>query len=246
MAATAHNQGALDQELGAQLAGKYMTFKLADEEYGLAILKVREIIGLMDITRGWDPLSSKWKKDLEDKLEGLGRLGPKMDKVGDEAFSLRLNDAGAEHDEKRREINEQHRARRRRVDQPLIDQDEFDGEEHAGDNAGGERAVVREQWNAAQPAPAGDDQRRDHRTDGGLRERWDVMDGELGGDLVEAPGQAQRHHDGRGQRIERAGDVMGRGRHAWEISGGWRMSYRATLYLSYPGLTRASMMTVHS
>jgi purine-binding chemotaxis protein CheW len=38
-------------ELGTQLAGKYMTFKLADGEYGLAILKVREIIGLMDITR---------------------------------------------------------------------------------------------------------------------------------------------------------------------------------------------------
>lgn len=36
---------------GARLAGKYMTFKLADEEYGLEILKVREIIGLMDITR---------------------------------------------------------------------------------------------------------------------------------------------------------------------------------------------------
>lgn len=33
------------------LAGKYMTFKLAAEEYGLEILKVREIIGLMDITR---------------------------------------------------------------------------------------------------------------------------------------------------------------------------------------------------
>ncbi len=33
------------------LAGKYMTFKLAEEEYGLEILKVREIIGLMDITR---------------------------------------------------------------------------------------------------------------------------------------------------------------------------------------------------
>jgi purine-binding chemotaxis protein CheW len=35
----------------AQLAGKYMTFKLAEEIYGLEILKVREIIGLMDITR---------------------------------------------------------------------------------------------------------------------------------------------------------------------------------------------------
>lgn len=31
--------------------GKYLTFKLADEEYGLEILKIREIIGLMEITR---------------------------------------------------------------------------------------------------------------------------------------------------------------------------------------------------
>jgi len=40
-----------EPDLGPQLAGKYMTFKLAEEEYGLEILKVREIIGLMDITR---------------------------------------------------------------------------------------------------------------------------------------------------------------------------------------------------
>lgn len=31
-------------------AGKYLTFKLGGEEYGLEILKVREIIGLMNIT----------------------------------------------------------------------------------------------------------------------------------------------------------------------------------------------------
>lgn len=31
-------------------AGKYLTFSLANEEYGLGILKVREIIGYMDIT----------------------------------------------------------------------------------------------------------------------------------------------------------------------------------------------------
>ncbi|MBD3220080.1 chemotaxis protein CheW [bacterium] len=31
-------------------AGKYMGFKLGDEHYGLQILKVQEIIGLMDIT----------------------------------------------------------------------------------------------------------------------------------------------------------------------------------------------------
>lgn len=33
-----------------QRAGKYLTFVLAGEEYGLEILKVREIIGLMEIT----------------------------------------------------------------------------------------------------------------------------------------------------------------------------------------------------
>lgn len=33
-----------------QLAGKYLTFALGCEEYGLEILKVREIIGYMDIT----------------------------------------------------------------------------------------------------------------------------------------------------------------------------------------------------
>ncbi len=32
------------------LGGKYLTFKLAGEEYGLEILKVREIIKIMDIT----------------------------------------------------------------------------------------------------------------------------------------------------------------------------------------------------
>ncbi len=32
------------------LAGKYLTFGLAGEEYGLEILKVREIMGMMDVT----------------------------------------------------------------------------------------------------------------------------------------------------------------------------------------------------
>ena len=43
--------GAPEGDPASHLAGKYMTFKLADEAYGLAILKVREIIGLMEITR---------------------------------------------------------------------------------------------------------------------------------------------------------------------------------------------------
>lgn len=33
-----------------ELEGKYLTFVLGKEEYGLGILKVREIIGIMDIT----------------------------------------------------------------------------------------------------------------------------------------------------------------------------------------------------
>ena len=32
-------------------AGKYLTFQLASEVYGLEVLKVHEIIGLMAITR---------------------------------------------------------------------------------------------------------------------------------------------------------------------------------------------------
>ena len=37
-------------EQQTQKAGKYLTFVLAGEEYGLEILRVREIIGYMDIT----------------------------------------------------------------------------------------------------------------------------------------------------------------------------------------------------
>jgi purine-binding chemotaxis protein CheW len=53
MSAIAHSEAktAGEMELRVALAGKYMTFKLADEAYGLEILKVREIIGLMEITR---------------------------------------------------------------------------------------------------------------------------------------------------------------------------------------------------
>jgi purine-binding chemotaxis protein CheW len=43
---TAVNTG----EQKRQLGGKYLTFSLAGEEYGLEILRVREIMGMMDIT----------------------------------------------------------------------------------------------------------------------------------------------------------------------------------------------------
>lgn len=38
------------QNITGDLAGKYLTFKLAGEEYGIEITKVKEIIGLMNIT----------------------------------------------------------------------------------------------------------------------------------------------------------------------------------------------------
>lgn len=36
---------------GSKRGGKYLTFKLGDEEYGVQILKVQEIIKMMDITK---------------------------------------------------------------------------------------------------------------------------------------------------------------------------------------------------
>ncbi len=37
--------------IGIRLAGKYLTFQLANEHYGLEILKVQEIIGMMKVTQ---------------------------------------------------------------------------------------------------------------------------------------------------------------------------------------------------
>ncbi len=39
-----------EKEKKSALDGKFLTFVLSNEEYGIEILKVREIIGLMDIT----------------------------------------------------------------------------------------------------------------------------------------------------------------------------------------------------
>lgn len=47
----ATERAAANEATALALAGKYMTFKLGREDYGLQILKVRELIGLMDITR---------------------------------------------------------------------------------------------------------------------------------------------------------------------------------------------------
>ncbi len=44
------DSGTTGSETTVSRSGKYLTFRLDNEEYGLEILKVREIIGLMDIT----------------------------------------------------------------------------------------------------------------------------------------------------------------------------------------------------
>jgi purine-binding chemotaxis protein CheW len=53
MSAVEHREAVCVQEaaaLGQSLGGKYLTFGLAQEVYGLAILKVQEIIGIMPVT----------------------------------------------------------------------------------------------------------------------------------------------------------------------------------------------------
>lgn len=39
-----------EAEASAELAGKYLTFELDQEEYGIGILQIKEIIGMMPIT----------------------------------------------------------------------------------------------------------------------------------------------------------------------------------------------------
>lgn len=41
---------AVEEQVSARLTGKYLTFKLGEESYGVGILKVQEIIGIMAIT----------------------------------------------------------------------------------------------------------------------------------------------------------------------------------------------------
>ncbi len=50
MANTQEAENTIETKRYNAQAGKYLTFQLVDEEYGIEILKVKEIIGLMDIT----------------------------------------------------------------------------------------------------------------------------------------------------------------------------------------------------
>ena len=59
---------------GLELAGKYLTFLLGKESYGLQILKVREIIGLMDIT-----LVPKTPRSIRGVINLRGKIIPVVD-----------------------------------------------------------------------------------------------------------------------------------------------------------------------
>jgi len=63
-----------EQTIGQRLAGKYMTFKLDNEEYALEILKVREIIGFMEITR-----VPKMDEHIRGVINLRGRVIPVVD-----------------------------------------------------------------------------------------------------------------------------------------------------------------------
>ncbi len=58
----------------ARLAGKYMTFKLDREAYALPILKVRELVGLLEVTR--IPGAPSWLKGV---VNLRGKVVPVVD-----------------------------------------------------------------------------------------------------------------------------------------------------------------------
>jgi len=78
--------GTMDQAVKAMAMreGKYLTFTLAEEEYGIGILKVKEIIGMMAITTV--PRTPEYMKGV---INLRGKVIPVVDlrlKFGMEAF----------------------------------------------------------------------------------------------------------------------------------------------------------------
>ena len=64
-------------EAGNHLAGKYLTFALGSEEYGLEILKVREIIGYQKITK-----VPKTSREIKGVISFRGHVIPIVDLRG--------------------------------------------------------------------------------------------------------------------------------------------------------------------
>ena len=50
MSAVIAHEGTKSSKLSAGLAGKYLTFVLGQEYYGIAVIKIREIIRMQEIT----------------------------------------------------------------------------------------------------------------------------------------------------------------------------------------------------
>ena len=73
----------------ADREGKYLTFTLADEEYGIGILKIREIIGMMPITSV--PLTPPFVKGV---INLRGKVIPVVD------LRLRFDMEAAEYSER--------------------------------------------------------------------------------------------------------------------------------------------------
>jgi len=71
--------------LGLEREGKYLTFSLGDEEYGIGILKVKEIIGMMRITPG---------PQTPDFVKGVINLRGKVIPVIDLRLRFGMNENG--------------------------------------------------------------------------------------------------------------------------------------------------------
>ncbi len=106
--------------------------------------------------------------------------------AGAEAIG-RQEPARAEHDKERREIDEQHRAYRRGVEQAAVDQDELDCKEKTGSESRPQGTVAAEKLGAAHRTPDADQKRGARGANSGLNDWRDVMDRKFGRDLIEAP-----------------------------------------------------------
>ena len=76
--------------------GKYLTFSLAGEEYGLVILKVKEIIGLMPITPVQDPFFCQRSHQSSRKSYPRGRSPVKVRYGGNDLYRKDLYHRGGD------------------------------------------------------------------------------------------------------------------------------------------------------
>jgi hypothetical protein len=110
---------------------------------------------------------------------------------------------GAQRHEKRRGVEKHHRARCRCQQQAAEDQHEFKAEQQAGEQAGAERAIGGEDFDAAQPRDQEQHRQRTGGADHGLQHRRNIRQRQLDRYLIETPAQAQHQHQRDGARAQR-------------------------------------------